>query len=223
MAGHLVPLAALLVQPHPEAAVLHVGVLDPHPERRPDPGEGVDHEPDQGPVAQADHRRDVDSIQELARLLGGQHRRPAALHDMARAAHRGGRVDRHHLAGHQPVEQVADRGQALLDGRRGELARLRLDPGRDVQRPHGGERRHAMALAPGEEVAHGAAVGPARVRVADRGGEELEETQPRSVASGGNKRRDYLATIRGRSDRSWCAAHPLSLCFWELWYRGEGV
>ena len=97
---------------------------------------------------------------------------------VARAAHRGGRVDRHHLAGHQPVEQVADRGQALLDGRRGELARLRLDPGRDVQRPHGSERRHAMRLAPGEELGHGAAVGAAGVRVADRGGEELEEAQP---------------------------------------------
>ena len=59
-----------------------------------------------------------------------------------------------------------------------------------------------MLLAPAEELGHGAAVGAARVRVADRGGEELEETQPRSVASGGNKRRDYLATIRGRSDRS---------------------
>ena len=35
-----------------------------------------------------------------------------------RPAHRGGRVDRHDLAGHQPVEQMADRGQALLDGRR---------------------------------------------------------------------------------------------------------
>jgi hypothetical protein len=35
---------------------------------------------------------------------------------------RRGRVHPHHLAGDQPVEQVPDRGEPLLDARRGELA-----------------------------------------------------------------------------------------------------
>jgi hypothetical protein len=33
VAGHGVLLAILLVQPHPQAAVLHVDILDPHGER----------------------------------------------------------------------------------------------------------------------------------------------------------------------------------------------
>jgi hypothetical protein len=44
-------------------------------------------------------------------------------------AHRADRIDRHDLAGDEPVEQVADRGEPLLDARRGELARPGLDPG----------------------------------------------------------------------------------------------
>jgi hypothetical protein len=37
-------------------------------------------------------------------------------------AHRRGRVDRHRLAGDEPIEQMADRGEPLLDTRRRELA-----------------------------------------------------------------------------------------------------
>ena len=66
-------------------------------------------------------------------------------------AHGGGGIDRHDLAGHQPVEQVADRGEALLDGRRGSLAAELLDVGGDVQRLHVGDRRDAGALAPGQK------------------------------------------------------------------------
>jgi hypothetical protein len=52
---------------------------------------------------------------------------------MRRATHRSGRVRRDHLAGHQPVEQVTQRGQAQL-GRRGRMiVRLLLDPSGDVQ------------------------------------------------------------------------------------------
>jgi hypothetical protein len=50
------PLAALLAQPHPEPAVLCVDILDRHAERRADPGEGIDHEANQGAVAQAGMR-----------------------------------------------------------------------------------------------------------------------------------------------------------------------
>jgi hypothetical protein len=32
---------------------------------------------------------------------------------VARPAHRGGQLDRHHLAGDEPIEQVADRGETV--------------------------------------------------------------------------------------------------------------
>ena len=51
MTGHLVQFAALLVQPHPKAAVLHVNVVDLHREGRADARERIDHEPDEGAVA----------------------------------------------------------------------------------------------------------------------------------------------------------------------------
>src|SRR5467141_3810890 len=51
------------------------------------------------------------------------------------------------LAGHQPVEQTTDRGEPLLDDRRGELACAGLDPGGDVHRLHGTDGRHASARA----------------------------------------------------------------------------
>jgi len=43
MARHCVALAAFLAQPHPEAAVLRVDILNRHTERRADPRERVDH------------------------------------------------------------------------------------------------------------------------------------------------------------------------------------
>src|SRR5688572_19751363 len=70
VAGHLVILAVLLVQPHPEAALLRVDVLDAHGERGADAREAVGHERDQRAVAKARVRRDVDGIEEVARLSG---------------------------------------------------------------------------------------------------------------------------------------------------------
>ena len=49
-------LDALLAQPHPEPAVLRVDISDRHAERRADPGEGIDHQPDQRAVAQTGMR-----------------------------------------------------------------------------------------------------------------------------------------------------------------------
>jgi len=51
----------------------------------------------------------------------------------------------------------------------------RLDPSRDMHRLDGGDRRQADARAPRQEFLRGAVVGPARVRVADIGGEEFEK------------------------------------------------
>ena len=46
---------------------------------------------------------------------------------------------------------MADRGEALLDGRRRALAAELLDVGGDMQRLHVGDRRDAGALAPGQK------------------------------------------------------------------------
>jgi hypothetical protein len=72
------------------------------------------------------------------------------------------------LAGDQPVKEMPDRREPLLDGGRRVGPRLQLDPDRDVQRLHGGNRRHAGVAAPGEEVAGRACVRASRVRIADR-------------------------------------------------------
>ena len=64
-----------------------------------------------------------------------------------------------------------------------------LDPGRDMHRLDGGDRRHADARAPGQKFLGGAVIGPARVRVADVGGEEFEEAHRGALAGGGDQRR----------------------------------
>ncbi len=63
---------------------------------------------------------------------------------------------------------MANRGQPLLDGRRGQRLRLPLDPGGHVQRLHRGDRRHAATGAPGEKLADRVRVRAACVRVANR-------------------------------------------------------
>ncbi len=50
----------------------------------------------------------------------------------------------------------------------------------------------AVAVAPGREAGHGAAVGPARVRAADGGGEELEGA-PGGALVGREQRRERRA------------------------------
>ena len=51
------------------------------------------------------------------------------------------------------------------------------------------DRRHAGARAPGQKFLRGAGIGPARVRVADVGGEEFEEAHAGALAGGGDERR----------------------------------
>ena len=55
-------------------------------------------------LAQAGRRRYVDCIEELARLCRIEHRRLAPANAMGWPAHRGGRIQRHDLSHHQPVE-----------------------------------------------------------------------------------------------------------------------
>jgi hypothetical protein len=146
-----VPLPAFLAQPHPEPPVLRNDILDRHTERRADPGEGIDHEPDQRAIAQADDTRRVDAIEQCARLGGIEHGRLPGRHDVPRPAHRCSGVDRHDLAGNEPVEQMTDRGNPLLHAWRREFARHSPDPGRDVYQLHGADRGHAGARAPSQE------------------------------------------------------------------------
>ena len=125
----------------------------------------------------------------VARFGRVQHRRLAGFAAVRGPAHRGGGIDRHDLAGDQPVEQVAQRGEPLLHGRRGVASRLLLDPGRDMQRLDGGDAGHGRLGAPRQEIRHGAAIGAARVRVADGGGEEFQEAHRGVFAGGGDQGR----------------------------------
>jgi hypothetical protein len=62
MAGHVMELATLLMQAHPDAPVLREDILDLHADDRADAGEGIEHEANQRLVAQIDVRRAIDAI-----------------------------------------------------------------------------------------------------------------------------------------------------------------
>src|SRR3546814_20985282 len=55
----------------------------------------------------------VDAVEQPPRLVGGQYRRLAAPLAMRRPAPRSGRVRRHGMTRHQPVEQVAHAGEQI--------------------------------------------------------------------------------------------------------------
>jgi hypothetical protein len=67
-----------------------------------------------------------------------------------------------------------------------------------MHRLDGGDRRHADARAPAEEFLRRTSIGPARVRVADVGGEEFEEAHRGALAGGGDQSRDGK---RGKGDQ----------------------
>jgi hypothetical protein len=64
---------------------LWIHVFDAHADRRADAREGIDHEANERAIAQANDGRDIDRVDELARLGRIERRRLAAAHDMARA------------------------------------------------------------------------------------------------------------------------------------------
>jgi len=197
---HLMPLAAFLMQADPPALALGVVVLDVHGDDSADAGEGEGHDADQRPVAQPDHGRGVDAVQQPARLFGVQHRGLAGLDHMLRAADRMGGVGGHDLAGDQPVEQHADGCQVLLDRRFLEILAKRLDIGRHMQRLDIGELAELVMLAPGEEPAGGMQVGCPGVAVADGGGEEFEEAAGGLLAGVGDHRRHDDGSRDGGGD-----------------------
>ena len=130
---------------------------------------------------------DVDRVEELARLGRIEHRRLAAPHDMARPAHGGGRIGRHDLADHHPVEQMPQGGEAQFRGRRGARLLQLLDIGGDMHALDRRELRDAMRRKPVEEFHRRARIGAARVRVADLRGEEFKEAIGRALAAGGDE------------------------------------
>jgi hypothetical protein len=119
--------------------------------------------------------RGVDAVKQRPRFGGIEHRGLSGRDDVARPAHSVRRVDRHDLAIDQPVKQVAQRREPLLDRGRGEFAGRSLDPCADVHRLYVGDRQHSDVRALGQRFLCGAVVGPPRVRIADVGREEFEE------------------------------------------------
>ena len=104
--------------------------------------------------------------------------------------------------GHQPVEQVTVRGEPLLELGAASLRVPHLDPGGDVHRLDGADRRHAAARAPGlKELIRGAGISPARVRVANVGREEFEEAHSGALAGGGDKHRKRTDATRREAIR----------------------
>src|SRR6266851_6045770 len=99
------------------------------------------------------------------------------------------RVNRNHLAGHQPVEQHADTSEMLLDrGRLHALAQA-LDVLSDVDRLDLIERADPAHVAPAQKRGGRAPVRGARVRVADIDREEFEEAGARPLLCPGDERR----------------------------------
>ena len=138
-------LAAFLVQPHPEAAVLHEHVLDLHGDDGPDAGEAVEHEADQRLVAQIDG--DVlPMLSSRARTSAASRRALALAHDVLRPAHRQRRIGLHDVACHQPVEEVTDGSEAKLHCRHRMRRFQVLDPCRHMHRLHIGQQMHVCLL-----------------------------------------------------------------------------
>ena len=102
-----------------------------------------------------------------------EHRRLAGFHNMLRAAHRGRRVHRHHLAGDEPVEQHPHGRKLLLHARRPVVLLQLLHPGCHIERPDGRERQTAI-FAPGKKPGARPRVSPTCVVVVDVGGEEFD-------------------------------------------------
>jgi hypothetical protein len=98
----------------PRGATFVVNVLELHAERGTDAGEAVDNQADA--IAQANRGSRINTIQKGAGFGRFQYRDLALAHDVFRATHRRSRIHRYDLADHQPVKEMADSGEALLDG-----------------------------------------------------------------------------------------------------------
>jgi hypothetical protein len=106
-------------------------------------------------------------------FFGTEHRRLPAFHDILRSPDRTGRIHRHDLAGDQPIEEHADRGQVPLD-RRGH-ARMLLNAGGDHNRCNRSEVSNPSLLRPGEKGSSGPHIGHTGVLIANVRREKLQE------------------------------------------------
>jgi|SRR5271165_2115486 len=86
-----------------------------------------------------------------------------------------GGIDIDHVAGDKPVEQNAERGQVLLDGRRRNHGLQVLDESGDMERLDAGKLIDVFAAAPGGEAPGGVHIGSAGVIVVDLAGEEFQD------------------------------------------------
>ena len=120
----------------------------------------------------ADKRAGVDRIEEAAGLPGRQHRCLAGFHNVPGTPYRAGRIEGHHLADYEPVEQHPDGRQVLLDGRRCVDRRQLLDVRGNQHRLDLLEHQ-ALDLAPIGKPVGGRQVRHARVRVSDVGSEKF--------------------------------------------------
>jgi hypothetical protein len=92
------------------------------------------------------------------------------------------RVSRDDLARHRPVEQHADRGEVLLDGRLLEVLAETPDMGATCIGSMSAFVDILAPIAPGEESSAGMKVGRAGVRVVDGDGEEFQKPAHRVFA-----------------------------------------
>jgi hypothetical protein len=110
---------------------------------------------------------DRDAVEKRAGLVGGEDRRLALFDDVFWAAHGMGRIDVDHMPGDEPVEQHAERGQVLLDGRRRHLGLQVLNESGNMERLDDGKLVEVSLSAPGAEAPGGVHIGPAGMIVVD--------------------------------------------------------
>jgi hypothetical protein len=84
MRRHLVALTAFFMESDPPALTLGVVVVDAQLHHGPNASEGEGHDANQGPIAQPDHGRGVDTVEQGAGLVGCEHGCLAALDDESR-------------------------------------------------------------------------------------------------------------------------------------------
>ena len=168
--GDLALLSSLFPEPQDALGALVLEVAAAEPGEGADPGSGIGEGSEEGAVTEADDVGEVDRGEEVAGLLDGEFGGFAVDHGVFRAPHGGERVQRHGMASHQGIEEMAQGGQGLIFGGvvTGQLVEEAAGAaGGDVA------KREVLVLAPGEEAANEAGVGAAGVGVRDPGSEEL--------------------------------------------------
>jgi hypothetical protein len=90
-------------------------------------------------------------------------------------------IGRHHLAGHQPVEQHANTGEVLLDRGRRHFSCEVFDISGDMHRLHVLQPGNPLPFTPAQRHGGGASVCRPRVPVANVDREELEEAMRGAV------------------------------------------